>query len=235
MKIELKQVRKAFDNKELFSISHCIFEKGKTYGIIGSNGIGKTTLLRMIGGMDQTYEGMIRYDTDTFSDALLKQMSFIDQQPFMLDRSVYENLAYPLRVRKVDRNVIQSKVSTWLKRMDIEQLKDRNAKLLSAGEKQKVSLARGLIYKPELVLLDEPTANIDPDTVFVMEEILSNYQEATNATMIWVTHNIRQAWKSCDSVLLMQSDRVKWIGKEMLKQKVETAMYLETALKIDDE
>lgn len=234
MNIELSQIRKKFDNKELFSFAQCVFEKGKTYGIIGSNGIGKTTLLRMIGGMDQNYEGMIRYDSSAFSNALVKRMSFIDQQPFMLDRSVYENIAYPLRLRKTDRNLIRLEVDKWLKRMEIEALKDRNAKILSAGEKQKVSLARGLIYQPELVLLDEPTANIDPDTVAVMEEILSDYQSATNSTMIWVTHNIRQAWKSCDAVLQMQSDQVKWIEKEMLKQRVEMAMYLETALKIED-
>lgn len=227
MRMDLQDIEKIFDEQTLFSIEHFVFETGKTYGLIGHNGMGKTTLLRMLGGFDPDFYGRVTYDGQSYSSHVTKRLSYITQEPYMLNRSVQENLAYPLQIRKTDRTIVDSKVNEWVHKLDLTPLADRKAIVLSAGEQQKVALARGLIYQPELIFLDEPTANIDPDTVSVLEQIVRAYQLETKATIIWVTHNLDQAFRICDEVVVMKKDGLHTIEKEALKERLDTIRHLE--------
>lgn len=100
-------------------------------------------------------------------------------------------------------------------------LKDRNARVLSAGEKERVSLARGLVFEPRLILLDEPTANIAPDSVNELEQIIVNYQRENKATVIVVTHNLIQAIRLCDTLTVMKDKTLHTTSKEKIFNSIE--------------
>ncbi|TCQ08077.1 tungstate transport system ATP-binding protein [Serpentinicella alkaliphila] len=204
MKIQLNQVNKNYGKEDIFSINEFEFKTNIINGIIGDNGSGKTTLLRMLSGLDRSYNGDILYNGRLYADSLIKDITYISQKPYMLKRSVFENLAYPLKIRGYSKDSIEGKVKTFLKKFGIEQLRNREAEVLSAGERQKVALARGIIFEPKLLLLDEPTANIDPETVEFLEEILMEYQQGTEVNIILVTHNINQAMRVCKQVSLLK-------------------------------
>lgn len=235
MRIELRGLHKSFDGNTLFSIKDYRFQTGQAYGLIGNNGSGKTTLLRIVCGFDAKYEGTVLFDGQPYNEQTTKKLSYISQKPYMLNRSVRENIAYPLLIRKWNRKAVEREVAVWLKKLGLTELADRKAIVLSAGEQQKVALARGLIYQPELVLLDEPTANIDPDSVEIMEEILSDYQIEKNATIIWVTHNLEQAFRICDQVIVMKKDRLQNISKHKLQASLDSMRKLDRVLNDQEE
>lgn len=214
MKIKLQFLNKNFNNKTILSIRNYEFESGKIYGIIGPNGGGKTTLLRIIGGLDKNFFGEILYDDFEYNKDFEKMITYLSQNPYMLNRTVYENIAYPLKIRKCSKEEIKNKVNKMLDRLNIQELSEKKAVKLSAGEKQKVSLARGLVFNPKLILLDEPTANIDPNTVELIENILIDYQRLTKATILIVTHNLSQALRACNNIVILKNNDLLETTKE---------------------
>lgn len=232
MKIEIRAVHKQFDTS-LFYIDSCVFPKGRIHGIIGHNGVGKTTLLRMIAGLDHTYDGDIRYEGAELDAAMQKKVSFITQKPYMLARSTADNISYPLKLRNIEKEEVHARTETWLKTLEIEGLKERRATVLSGGERQKVSLARGLIYNPELILLDEPTANIDPDTVEVIENVVLSYQAKTQATVIMVTHDLSQALRVCDDLYILDNLGLRLISKDEIVSRITALKQSSRLLDLD--
>lgn len=103
---------------------------------------------------------------------------------------------------------MKQKVNNIIKRFEIEDLKDKKANLLSGGESQKVSLARALVFEPKLLLLDEPTSNIDPESVKIMEREILRFNEETKGTVLIVTHNIEQSKRLCDNIIYLENGKV---------------------------
>lgn len=219
MRIEFKNLIKAYD-QILFNIHNYQFESGRINGIIGPNGAGKTTLLRMIAGLDQEFDGEIYYDDAKDINSVFKKISYISQKPYMLKRSVYDNIAYPLQIRGYGKDDIEERVHFWLIKMNLLDMEKRKAASLSAGEKQKLSLARGLIYTPEIVLLDEPTANIDPETVRLIEDTILQYSIEHKATVFLVTHDLAQAIRVCDELFGLERKTFRVISKKEILSKV---------------
>jgi len=154
-------------------------EKGEVLALIGPTGAGKTTLLRLLNLLDTPSTGSIYLDgadvVDLKSDrlALRRRMAFVQQKPIVFNMSVYDNVACGLRWRGMDGGAIRSKVAHALGLVGLEDCGSRNARTLSGGETQRVAIARALVTGPELLLLDEPTANLDPVSVSKIEEALS--------------------------------------------------------------
>jgi ABC-type sugar transport systems, ATPase components len=212
MRIDIKKLRKNFADKQIFSIDAFSFESGLIHGIIGANGTGKTTLLRILSGVEPHYQGDVFYDEKRLEIALQKNITFLSQSPYMMNRTVLENIAYPLKIRKIPKSVISDKAEEAMKLMKVKDLSHRNATSLSTGETQKVALARALIIEPKLLLLDEPTANIDPESMLIIEEVLQKYNELTECTIISVTHNVEQAKRFCQKIIKMADGDVKeWV------------------------
>lgn len=218
MRVQLNQVHKNFEQEEIFHISDYEFKENRINGIIGDNGAGKTTLLRMISGLDRNFKGEIKYNNRLYSKELVKDMTYVSQKSYMMKRSVFENIAYPLKIRKYSKDMILSNVDFYLKRLGIEHLRNRSAEVLSSGERQKVALARALIFEPKLLLLDEPTANIDPDTVQILEELLRDFQGMTKGNIIIVTHSIDQALGLCDEVSLLRGGKLEECSQAYLRR-----------------
>lgn len=201
MEIRIKNLKKSFDKKRILDIKDLKLEKGEITGIIGANGAGKTTLLNIIAGLDTDYTGDIKYDNLDLNRDLQKEISLVFQTPYLFKRSVYENIEYPLKIRKIDKEKRRELTLDIIERLEIKDLKDKFAHRLSGGESQKVALARSLIFKPRLLLLDEPTSNIDSDSIKIMEREILNFYRETHGTVIIVTHNNEQSKRLADNIV----------------------------------
>ena len=208
MKVSISTLKKYYSDKQVLDIDNLCIEKGKITGLIGPNGSGKTTLLRIISGLDSDFTGTIKYDGSLLDEGIYKKMTLVTQKPYLFKRKVYENIEYPLKVRKVNKAVRKKKVEEIMYRFEIQDLRNKKGHLLSGGESQKVSLARALIFEPELLLLDEPTSNIDPVSIKIMEREILNFNRETKGTVLIVTHNIEQAKRLCHRIIRLDCGRV---------------------------
>lgn len=208
MDIQIKNLKKNYGKNLVLDIDTINIENGKITGIIGPNGCGKTTLLNIIAGLDKEYLGNIRYNNNIINKDIIRNMTLVFQKPYLFKRSVYENIEYPLKIRNVDKSKRESLVLNIMEKLEIENLKNKKAHLLSGGESQKVALARALVFNPKLVLLDEPTSNIDPEYIRTMEREILNFNYENKGTIIIVTHNIEQSERLCHNIIQLQKGKV---------------------------
>lgn len=208
MNISLRNIRKHYNNKLVLDIDSLEISKGKITGIIGPNGSGKSTLLQIIAGLDEEYEGEIIYDYKVTNQKPYNSMSLVSQKPYLFRRKVYTNIEYPLKIRNENKLEIKKRVDKIIERLEINDLREKKAHLLSGGESQKVSLARALVFEPELLLLDEPTSNIDPESIKILEREIIRFNKEKRATVLIVTHNIEQSERICDNIIYLEKGRV---------------------------
>ncbi len=143
---------------------------------------------------------------------LQRQMTLVFQKPLLFSATVKENIAYGLKARGFSREEIKERVDAILEQIGLTHLKGRHAGTLSGGEAQRVALARAMAFKPKLLLLDEPTANLDPANVELMEKMILQLKESMEVTIIMVTHNIFQARRLTDEVVFLFGGRVVETG-----------------------
>lgn len=155
------------------------FEDKKTTFITGKNGCGKTTLLKAISSLCD-YEGTIKKSGIITYNA---------QEPILFDRSVYDNIIYPLKIRNLPITNHTNRIMELSKRLEIDYLLSKNALTLSAGEKMKVSFIRSIIFDPDYVLLDEPTTNLDLDSIEELTILIKELKD--KITFIIVSHNYK--------------------------------------------
>jgi len=179
--------------------------------LIGPNGSGKSTLMNIISGIDLDFFGTIRYDGKPLDRSIYMNMTLVFQKPYLFRRRVYENIEYPLKVRGMDKGERIKKVENIIKRFEIEELREKKAHRLSGGESQKVSLARALIFEPKLLLLDEPTSNIDPESIKIMEREILRFNQETKGTVLIVTHNIEQSKRLCHNIIYLENGKVGYL------------------------
>jgi tungstate transport system ATP-binding protein len=207
MRIEIKEVIKTYGNKPVLQFNTesqpFVFETGKIHGIIGPNGSGKTTLMKIIAGLTKLTKGNILYDGTTLNQQILTEMTFSNHTPVLFSRSVYENIAYPLKIRKFEKKRIHEIVSQLIREFELSEIQNQNAKHLSGGESQKTALARALSFSPKLLLLDEPTANIDPKSIMLIESALKKRNHEEGLTIIIITHNLSQAFRLCSHLTFL--------------------------------
>lgn len=205
MKIEIIGLKKNYGNKAILNIEQMSLDRGKIIGLSGVNGAGKTTLLRIIAGLDSHYQGLVTYDgRSQLNNQLRQQITYLSQKPYRMLGTVQENISYPLRLRKAEGKMIEKKVRTLLEELGIQELSHQQANSLSGGEAQKMALARALVFEPKLLLLDEPTASIDAQTIEQIEALLIKRNREHQTTMILISHNREQLTKICDSLIELE-------------------------------
>ena len=208
MVLYIDNLTKKYGKKTVLDIKSLTIEKEKITGITGPNGCGKSTLLNIISGIDDEFSGDISYDGQALSRSIADNMTYVFQKPYLFKRSVLENIAYPLKLRGLSHEQRDKRAMEMMVRFEIEDLKDERADLLSGGESQKVALARALVFEPKLLLLDEPTSSIDPDSIQVMEREILDFNKKTQATIVIVTHNMDQASRLCHNILSLNQGKV---------------------------
>ena len=175
--------------------------------IVGPNGSGKTTLLRVMHGIERTNGGQVIWAQDDPS-----KHAFVFQSPIVMRRSVYENLAYPLRLLKTSKSEIAHAVDDWLLRTGLRAIAQSPATRLSGGERQKLAIARALIRKPDILFLDEPCSNLDGHATREIEALLQ--ETAANGTrLVMATHDMGQARRLAQEVVFMLDGKVHETGQ----------------------
>lgn len=205
MEIKINGLTMKYQQREALRIPSLSIKRNSLLGIIGPNGAGKSTLVKLIAGIDHPSGGLITYDDQTMNSSLQQKITMVFQKPYLLRTTVFNNIAYPLKLRHFSSSIIQERASNIIKDFEIEAIAKQNAWTLSGGEAQKVALARALVFKPSLLILDEPTANIDPASIVSMEKMIKKAHAHEKTTIIIVTHNILQAKRLCTDILFMNN------------------------------
>jgi tungstate transport system ATP-binding protein len=206
MNINIEHLKKDYDGKTVLAIEWLEIPDGKITSLIGPNGAGKSTLLNLIAGIDQATSGRITYDGAREIPRNHITMGF--QKPYLLNTTVDKNIGYPLKIRGWDRESIESRIRFLSDQLNLSDHRKKKSWKLSGGEIQKVALARSLSFSPGLLLLDEPTANIDPSTVTDIEKILKRFNSEEGTTIVLISHNLAQARRMSDYVVLLNHGNV---------------------------
>ncbi|MCL4250885.1 MAG: ATP-binding cassette domain-containing protein [Anaerolineae bacterium] len=204
----LKDVEHSYAQRTVLRIPALDIYTGEILALVGPSGAGKSTLLRLLALLEAPVRGTLHLHLGerpiTKADARIherRQLGMVFQRPILLSRSVRANVAYGLRLRgQRDAN---AQVDAMLERIAMRDLADARAQTLSGGELQRVALARALILEPRLLLLDEPTANLDPHNVHLIETLLREQHERYHTTLVLVTHNVFQAKRLATRVALL--------------------------------
>lgn len=216
--IELKQVSKRYAEKEVLKEISLTIEHGEIFTIIGPTGAGKTTILRLIDLLDLPTSGKIYFDgidTNTTTKkrlAIRRRMSLLFQKPALFNTSVYDNITYGLKFRGVERSRIDEKVTQALEIVGLVDYAKRSASTLSGGEAQRVALARAIVTEPEVLLLDEPTANLDPRSVEKIEELIARINQEYKTTIIMATHDMLQGHRLADRIGVIMNGEMTQVG-----------------------
>ncbi|MFZ1398977.1 MAG: phosphate ABC transporter ATP-binding protein [Candidatus Promineifilaceae bacterium] len=205
----LNQVKKVYDGRTVLNLAELTVHRGEILALVGPSGAGKSTLLRLLNFLEPASRGTVRFDgemvTADLDLAQRRRVTTVFQRPLLLQRSVRANLRYGpgLRGQKLPPAV----ENEWLERLGLTPLADQAAPKLSAGEAQRVALARALVTQPDVLLLDEPTANLDPSNVRIIESIIEAENQRSGMTVVLVTHNIFQARRIAHRTALL------WAGE----------------------
>ena len=223
MFIEIKELSKFYNTS--LAVNKISFEvnKNKTLGLLGPNGCGKTTTIGMLLGLVTPSEGKIiieNKDISKFSrDQILSRFNFASPYVELPKKlTVKQNLEIYGRLYGIEN--LNKRINEISDDLDIKQFFDKKTGELSSGQKNRVSLAKSLINKPEILLLDEPTASLDPDIGDFIRSYIQDYKSKNNITILLASHNMNEVERLCDSVIMMREGKIIDSGtcEELIKK-----------------
>jgi tungstate transport system ATP-binding protein len=198
-------------NSFILEVGQLAVVPDETLCLVGPTGAGKSTLLRLLSGLDRTSSGLLTcrgqsIENEELSLESLRRMAMVHQNPLLLSASVRYNVEYGLKVRGV--RPTHDRFEATLAALGLGRLADQDARALSGGQVQLVALARALVVDPEVLLLDEPTAHLDPANVALVESLIREQKKRVGMTIIWATHNLFQARRMACRVGLLLGGRL---------------------------
>lgn len=208
----LRELRKVYEKRCVLQVDSLDIYRGEVFAIVGPSGAGKSTLLRLLNFLEPPSDGAIYYHEREFSPSrdmpisLRRQVTTVFQTPLLLNRSVWANVQFGLKLRGLQNSHHQT--AAVLKKVGLEKLSEQRARTLSGGEAQRVALARAMVLQPEVLLLDEPTANLDPYNVGLIEETVKGLNREQGTTVVMVTHNVFQARRLAQRVAFLLNGEV---------------------------
>lgn len=212
----LDRVVKRYGRREACNIEFMEIRRGEALGIIGPSGSGKSTLLRLLNFLEPQTSGTIRflghiYDgRASVSLDVRRRMTLVFQSPLLFNANVLNNVAFGLKLRGVKD--ARDRAAEFLEKLGMGALARQHPSTISFGETQRVALARALILQPEILLLDEPTANLDPYNVALVEDLLQRNVAEMGTTIVLVTHNVFQARRLADRTALLLDGKIVEVG-----------------------
>ena len=216
---ELKNLTKTFGKKVVLDNVSLQVYQGEILALLGPNGSGKSTILKIMAFLDNPTSGEIEFENEKLNEknteSLRRQSTLVFQKTTLFNTSVYDNVAYGLRIRKVPKNQQKEAVGEALRIVKLVGFEKLAAKKLSGGEQQRVAIARALVLKTKILLLDEPTANLDPKNARIIEEVIANINREFKTTIVLATHNMFQAEILPSRIALVQNGKITEVGTPM--------------------
>jgi tungstate transport system ATP-binding protein len=208
----LAGLTKAYGGRVVLDIDSLEIGRGEVFALVGPSGAGKSTLLRLLNFLEGPTSGRLEFEGAVYGPGAeipleqKRRVTMVFQRPMLLDRSVWENVTFGLRLRgQRDANEV---VQAALEEVGLAHLMKQRARTLSGGEAQRVALARAIVLRPDVLLLDEPTANLDPYNVGLIETIVQRINAEHGTTLVLVTHNVFQAKRLATQVAFLLEGKV---------------------------
>jgi len=209
---QLRDVTKEYNGRCVLQVDRMDIRQGEIFALVGPSGAGKSTMLRLLNFLEPPSGGHIRFLAAEFTPSrpvpmrLLRRVTTVFQRPLLLNRSVQANVAYGLRLR--GQRSSSQRVEAALEEVGLKHMARQRARTLSGGEAQRVALARAIVLQPDVLLLDEPTANLDPYNVGLIEDIVQVLNRQRETTLVLVTHNVFQAKRLAHRVALLLEGQI---------------------------
>jgi tungstate transport system ATP-binding protein len=208
----LRNLQKFYGGRQVLDIQALEIYRGEALALVGPSGAGKSTLLRLLNFLEPPDRGSIEFEGMEYAQGkempleMRRRVTMVFQRPILLDRTVWENVAFGLRLR--GQGDAAHPVRQAIEQVGLGELARQRARTLSGGEAQRVALARAMVLRPDVLLLDEPTANLDPYNVGLIEGIARRMNREQGITLVLVTHNIFQARRLAQRVGLMMDGKI---------------------------
>ncbi len=212
--IEVRGLREYYGRRLVLDVPALSFARGRMHVVVGGNGAGKTTLISILALVDKPAEGEVLYGGRLVTPngraglRMRRRVALVAQDPYIFDTSVLDNATYGLRQRGVGQRDIFRRASASLEKLGLGGLERRPARELSGGEAKRLAIARAVVLEPDLLLLDEPTANVDRHHISVVESIIRELQETNGATVVMTTHDLQQAQRLGDELISLAEGRI---------------------------
>ena len=213
--IELKGISKSYDGEKVINSMNLYIRDGEFITFLGPSGCGKTTTLRIIGGFETADEGQLYFDGVEISEvpAYKRHINTVFQKYALFPHlNVYENIAFPLRLKKKTEEEIKTRVTEMLKMVALSGFENKSVSTLSGGQQQRVAIARALVSHPKVLLLDEPLGALDLKLRKDMQNELKTIQQAVGITFIYVTHDQEEALSMSDTIVVIADGEIQQIG-----------------------
>jgi tungstate transport system ATP-binding protein len=214
--LEVHDLDKSFGPINALRNANLQILRGQITTLLGPSGSGKTTLLRILAGLERPTKGTVLYEGKAITESnryfLRQKATMVFQKSVFFDTTVFKNIAYGLALSGSSKKKIRERVSQVLRLVELEGYEKRRAKKLSGGEQQRIALARALVLDRELLLLDEPTVNIDPKNASIIEEAILRANREHRTTIALATHNMFQAQAISQRVALLHNGTIRQIG-----------------------
>lgn len=216
--IRIEGLTKTFGSAEIIKRTNLDIRAGEIFTFIGPSGSGKTTLIRLIDLLEWPTSGRIFFDgidtggTEQVRLSIRRRMGMVFQKPAVLNTTVAKNVAFGLKFRGIPEAEAQQKVQGALELVGLPHCADRRAVTLSGGEMQRVALARAIVTEPEVLLLDEPTANLDPVSSDVIEDLIHRINKKSGTTIIMATHDMIQGQRLADRIGVIMDGKLVQTG-----------------------
>jgi tungstate transport system ATP-binding protein len=220
MLYELHKLTRVHQGRSVLDIPELTIPAGKITSLLGPNGAGKTTLLQLLAFLDTPSSGEVRFCTKPvdFTEKALqplrRRVVLVDQYPILFTGSVLRNLEFGLKVRKIDPKKRGSVIDEALEMVGMKDFLNAEAHKLSGGETKRVALARALVVKPEVLLCDEPTANVDAENQEIIQGILERANGKEKISIIFATHSLSQAERLAHQTVILKDGRLSGLARE---------------------
>lgn len=216
--IRTVNVGQNYESRDILKNINLSINTGDVLALIGPTGAGKTTLLRILDLLEKPHYGQVYFDgveVNKSRELQLKarrKMAYVHQKPATFTTNVFNNVAYALKWRHIKKAAVKSKTEGVLELVGLAGYEHRNAKTLSGGETQRLAIARALVTEPEVLFLDEPTANMDPISVSKIEEVLAHVIEKKKTTVVMATHDMSQGQRLARVIGVLINGELAQIG-----------------------
>lgn len=210
--IELSDIRKVYKDKEVLNVNQLSVKRGEIISVVGPSGTGKSTLLRLIAGLEKTDTGEIKIDGEYLTNVPPQQrpVVYMFQESLLFPHmNVLENVAFGLKMAKVSKNKRYEKSKEMMKRVGLEGLESRFPHEISGGQKQRAALARSLIVHPKVLLLDEPFSSLDTELRKETRRWIKHLLKSENITVLFVTHDLEEAMAFGDRVAVLNEGKLE--------------------------